>query len=212
MVDKVTPIDLFSTSKKSKKVSPKFKSDIEPTDEEETEQQLQEVHNEQSKTASKGARFVFRRSSDKRGHSSLKTVRLPPWILGLVFRRVEDRRTPYRDASEFIRDAIWWHLEWWTEKLIDADMKSHLNKVRLSEELDQQDEDEVRFENDMERIRKRIAKFVSLTQHNELNKFIGMIRVEVLATKQSEYIGRVFKGINKMLVDQGLNPKKYGLE
>ncbi len=112
----------------SKTVIPLFKIDEEPELEEE------EANGVTQRVFSKsGPEFVFKQSYDKSGYSVTCSLRVAPWMSDRMASVVESKSSPYNNASEFFRDAIYHRLMFWAEKLEDRSMKEELLKRGYSE-------------------------------------------------------------------------------
>lgn len=73
--------------------------------------------------------IYFLRSTNQKGFGERIQARLAPEIMGAIGTMVESRLTPYKNISEFIRDAAWHRLHYLNEKV----GASHVNRMLANE-------------------------------------------------------------------------------
>ena len=198
--EKVVPI---SGKKESTKIKPVFS---------EIEEELRRIEQDDTEEANKkiagmtkfGVQprtwpFLYRRGSDNRGHSVTVTVRLTPWMLGVIQEVIESRKTPFRNSSEFVRNAIFW-------AIYDATQTSQASdrvKRALSDWIGIEKDFWLEFKSDIEEFKSMVIGDIvpKAMRENFVKSFISKLNQIDSDTLKLHY----YKAIKPIIEEAGLN-------
>jgi len=92
--------------------------------------------------------------SDKKGHSSVVSIRIPPEIEGRVSALLAERVFPYSTFSDFVRDAVYHRLD--DLAVMKPQLKGSIHPIILLQNLRDQETEKGVWLETVERIGQRI--------------------------------------------------------
>jgi hypothetical protein len=188
-----------------KRLSPKYSTD-DFFEDEDTDREKEEFGEKQFKF---GPDFVYRRSTDKKGHSILHATRVSPWVSSVIQTVVEHKGSPYKNSSEFIRDAIFQRLQYWAEKLGDKEMKQSLYKRGFTAWVEDQEELMTELQDSKTRFRKTVLDFLNHGKTVKMDKYIRGSVMKAQAIDYGNEPNEHLFAIRDVLLELGIAPGKY---
>lgn len=152
--------------------------------------------------------FIYNKAYDKRGHSIGLHARATPWIMSEIMTMIESKRTPYKNVSGFLRDALFHRLMFWAREL-KFDHGVNIHKRMISEWIGIQEEMELDFIDSIDRFRKIITRLSNDGDKKGQEEFINNMvnRIDVLGDEG--YKTKYIKAVKGILLGIGIDPKKY---
>lgn len=103
--------------------------------------------------------FIYSKATDTKGHAFDLRTRVTEDIDRAVTKLVLNRDTPYQVKADFLRDAVYHRLQYWSERLPHNDTGDVLLRVKVAHSILEQEEAAARFQEMAERLDPIVKQF-----------------------------------------------------